>query len=499
MRVALVLLVSAACFGSLVHAQEPLRAPLHRAVELKRGESQEVVLSDSRKAKVELLELEETRDALRSAVRRARVKVRVNGLEAWVEAGNYQRPVTVGDVQIDCTITRGYYQNCNQDYWGLAQDKDARLRLWPAGSPWVEPGTFVYPLKQRWFASDTQVSNEPSFVDSPERISAKRIYYHSGLDIGGCEGLTEIVAATDGLVVAAGKEVVPGAKEEEPWMIPGYWPKRYPDQVCIADDRGWHASYVHLKTVDVRPGQKVKKGERIGILGKEGGTLWSHLHFEIRSRQPSGQWGTEDGYAFLWEAYRREHGPSLGAVARPHHFIAAGEDATLDGRLSWSSSGGISRYEWAFTDGATAAGSTARRRYEQPGTYSEILKVTDSKGQVDYDFSVVQVTDGAHPDRLPPTIHAAFFPTLGLRPGDAVTFKVLTFGAPEGDEVWDFGDGSPAVRVRSGARETPRAKAGYAETVHRYAKAGHYLVRVERSGLVGSQAVGRLQVRVDER
>ena len=42
----------------------------------------------------------------------------------------------------------------------------------------------------------------------------------------------------------------------------------------------------------------------LGRSGKEGGSGgWSHLHFEIVSRQPSGEWGTQEGFAFLWEAY----------------------------------------------------------------------------------------------------------------------------------------------------------------------------------------------------
>ena len=30
----------------------------------------------------------------------------------------------------------------------------------------MERGTFGYPLKQRWFANDTQMANEPCFVDA---------------------------------------------------------------------------------------------------------------------------------------------------------------------------------------------------------------------------------------------------------------------------------------------------------------------------------------------
>ena len=124
-------------------------------------------------------------------------------------SANYRLPVTVGGVQIDCPVTRGYYKNCDpfEDSWGL--DKDARLRLWPAGSPWVAPGTFVYPIKQRWFAGATQMANEPSFVDGGDAPAGRPIYYHSGLDIGGCEGLVEVVSACDGLVVSAGGKALP--------------------------------------------------------------------------------------------------------------------------------------------------------------------------------------------------------------------------------------------------------------------------------------------------
>ena len=41
-------------------------------------------------------------------------------------------------------------------------------------------------------------------------------------------------------------------------------------------------------------------GQKLGVLGKEGGSGgWTHLHFDITKRQPSGLWGIEEGYAFL--------------------------------------------------------------------------------------------------------------------------------------------------------------------------------------------------------
>ena len=301
---------------------------------------------------------------MRSAIRQARVKVEVNGQTTTLVSANYRLPITVGGVQIDCPVTRGYYKNCDpfEDSWGL--DKDARLRLWPEGSPWAAPGTFVYPIKQRWFAGATQMANEPSFVDGGDAPTGRPIYYHSGLDIGGCEGLVEVVSACDGLVVSAGGKALPEYPD-----IPFYKRGDY-DYVYVLDAQGWFYRYAHLKSIDpaIRPGERVKMGQKIGVLGKEGSSGgWSHLHFDIKSRQPSGKWGIQEGYAFLWEAYLREHRPQIIAVARPHHLIWAGEKVVLDGSRSWSAAGKIERYEWTFTDGTAATGSRVERTYEQAG------------------------------------------------------------------------------------------------------------------------------------
>ena len=266
--------------------------------------------------------------------------------------------------------------------------------------------------------------------------------------------------------------------------------------VYVLDSRGWYYRYSHLKTIEVKPGERVMAGQRIGLLGKEGASGgWSHLHFDIHSRQPSGKWGIQEGYAFLWEAYRREYKPKLLAVARPHHLIWANQTVTLEATRSW---GKEPRYDWTFTDGSRATGAQVRRQYEQPGYYSEILKVTDADGRVDYDFAIVQVVDRANPKQIPPTIHPNYAPTLGVKPGDPVTFKVRTFGTQDGEEKWDFGDGTPIVKVKSDGNIKPLAPEGYAETVHRFEKPGLYLVRVERSNNQGLKAIAHLKVRIGD-
>lgn len=473
---------------------EPTLKPPGRAADLNVGESQQVELADGSKATVKLLDLDEQPDALRGAVRQARVRVEVNGQVVTLTSANYRLPVAVGRVQIDCPVTRGYRESSThaaggQNPWGL--DKDARVRLWPAGSAWINPGTFRYPAKQRWFASGTQMANEPTHVDGGENPAVRKIYYHYGLDVGGAEGLVEVIAATDGLVVSAGKELLPGYADTP--AKPRY------DVVYLLDARGWYYRYSHLHAINpaVKPGARVTMGQRIGVLGKEGGSGgWSHLHFDVTARQPSGKWGIEEGYAFLWEAYLAEYKPKLLAVARPHHFAAVGEKVVLDGTRSWSAAGKLTSFQWTFTDGTTATGATTERTYAKPGVYSEVLRVTDAAGRVDYDFAVVNVVDPKRPGRLPPSIHAAYAPTFGIQPGDPVTFLVRTFRVGPGKETWDFGDGSERVEVRSDGNAVALAKDGYARTVHRYAKPGHYLVRVERAEPNGDVALAHVHVRV---
>lgn len=466
------------------------------AVDLTIGESQEITLGNGSKATVKLLDLKEQTDSLRGAVRRAEVKVAVNGQEVSLVSANYRLPVTVGNVQVDCPITAGYNGRTRiigsgRTPWSL--EKDARLRLWPAGAPLIDPATFVYPAKQAWFASATQMANEPTYVDGGERPGMTgNVYYHYGLGIGGAEGLVDVIAATDGLVVSVGTDVLPGFDNTP--VAPRY------DVVYLLDERGWFYRYSHLFAMapGLKPGQRVRMKQSIGVLGKEGGSGgWSHLHFDISSRQPSGKWGITDGYALLWEANVRERQPKIIAVARPHHFVATGEPVTLDGSRSWSAGGKIATYKWTCTDGQTADGPELTRTYGQPGVYSEILQVTDSSGNIDYDFAIVNVVDLQRPDLLPPSIHASFAPTMGIKAGDPVAFLVRAFRTTDGEETWNFGDGTSQERVKSDGNVKQLAKDGYAQTVHRFEKPGTYLVRVQRTNNHGFTATGRLKVVVE--
>ncbi|MBS0201782.1 MAG: peptidoglycan DD-metalloendopeptidase family protein [Planctomycetes bacterium] len=492
MRHTLILVLTLFGIGTPVHADDVFKTPLFQVVDLNVGDLVDVNLSDGSISKVKVVDLAETRDSVCFAVRQAVVTVEINGQTTRVTSGTYNLPQTVGAVQVDCPVTRGYNKNGSPEFWGL--DKDVRLRLWPAGSPYLRPGTFVYPVKQKWFATDTQMANEPVHVDGGDKPGERKIYYHSGLDLGGSEGLIEVVAATDALIVSVGDQVLEGHRKGTP-VAPRY------DVVYLRDDRGWYYRYSHLKSFDpqIVPGRILKLGDRVGWLGKEGGSGgWSHLHFEIMSRQPSGKWGTQEGYPFLWEAYRRQYAPKLIAVARPHHLAWTGEEITLSGAKSWSEAPGELTCEWQLSDGSRATGPEVKRTYSQAGRYSEVLRVTDTAGHVAYDFAVVLIVDREHPERQVPSIHPNYFPTQGIRPADPVTFKVRTFNTTAvAKETWDFGDGSQPVEVQSDGNAVKLAPGGYAVTTHRFEQPGDYIVRVSRTNESGYTATGHLHVHVE--
>jgi murein DD-endopeptidase MepM/ murein hydrolase activator NlpD len=294
--------------------------PIRVIAELKTGETQSVRLTNGKEIKLTLLEIREERDSLRNAIRKAYVKVIVDGKEAILNPGNYNLPRQVGRVQIDCPWIKGYESGSGS---GSGHTGDAVFRIWPEQTPYLNPLTFTYPVKgQKWFAGMTQSGHEPTYVDWGEDPSSKNIYYHWGHDIGGAEALDEIISATDGIIISANNEVHENYK-----TLPVYV---HPDAVSILDNRGWIIEYDHLFSTDaeIRPGERIKMGQKIGLMGKKGSSGgWVHLHFEIKTKDnPSNSWTTEDAYAYLWESYMRQHSPHIVAAQALVYYSAKRKD-----------------------------------------------------------------------------------------------------------------------------------------------------------------------------
>jgi hypothetical protein len=90
--------------------------------------------------------------------------------------------------------------------------------------------------------------------------------FHAGLDLIAPGGLP-VAAAAPGRVVFAG-------------LAAGGWG----NLVVLAHTDGVRTMYAHLRTVDVRLGQFVATGGRVGTVGATGDATGPHLHFEVRVR-----------------------------------------------------------------------------------------------------------------------------------------------------------------------------------------------------------------------
>jgi murein DD-endopeptidase MepM/ murein hydrolase activator NlpD len=90
--------------------------------------------------------------------------------------------------------------------------------------------------------------------------------FHAGVDLTAPRG-TPVRAAGPGRVVWAG-------------LRAGGWGRL----VTIAHSTGVRSMYAHLSRVEVRVGQRVAAGARIGRVGASGRATGPHLHFELRLR-----------------------------------------------------------------------------------------------------------------------------------------------------------------------------------------------------------------------
>ncbi len=92
---------------------------------------------------------------------------------------------------------------------------------------------------------------------------SKKIEFHKGVDIPAPSG-SSIVSAEGGTVISTGRQ------------------SGYGLTVVVDHGNGLSTLYAHCSKINVKVGQKVKRGENIAKVGSTGYSTGPHLHFEVR-------------------------------------------------------------------------------------------------------------------------------------------------------------------------------------------------------------------------
>jgi murein DD-endopeptidase MepM/ murein hydrolase activator NlpD len=90
---------------------------------------------------------------------------------------------------------------------------------------------------------------------------------HEGIDLPAPNG-TPVLAAADGLVVYAGDAI-----------------RGYGNLIVLQHAADLMTVYAHNSVLLVAPGDQVKAGQRVALVGQSGHATGPHLHFEVRQGQ----------------------------------------------------------------------------------------------------------------------------------------------------------------------------------------------------------------------
>ncbi|KKU15094.1 hypothetical protein A3D55_01235 [Candidatus Jorgensenbacteria bacterium RIFCSPHIGHO2_02_FULL_45_20] len=143
-------------------------------------------------------------------------------------------------------------------------ENELRKTIDPNLLPIPRAGVLLWPVPEGRL---TQAYGRTTFA-----IKNYKSQYHNGIDIGRFLG-AEIVAAEDGVVINSGNQ--------DNYCRGGAYGKF----AVIKHDNGLTTLYGHMSRYLVTVGERVKRGEVIGYMGRTGWATGAHLHFTVFASQ----------------------------------------------------------------------------------------------------------------------------------------------------------------------------------------------------------------------
>jgi len=405
-------------------------------------------LKDGSERAIRLVSVREYSDSVVEKVRRADVDVQVNGKILHLVCIPYAMPTEIEKIRIQADTT---------SIWSSIS-KRVQFSVWDASDPIVRIERFGFPIcDYLLFSHGMQSYNEVVHLGWKDGCPAGVAFYHDyGIDFAGYEGREQIVSCTDGEVINL------SSKREHTFVV-------------IQDNNGLIWEYGHLDSIspEVKEGTHIKKGQKIGVLGKTGPSgNFSHLHLGTYLSRHDLHAGRNNRrlnlYPWLIAAYSKQYRRTLYAVARPHQTLSTGEKVVFDASCSLSFGSRIVWHEWIFPDGQTINKAKAEKKFDRPGVYIATLWVKDENGSEDVDFCKVKVFTAYAPQSSIPTIFMTYTPTNGILVDQPVLFRFWLQGVKDKPIEVDFGDGTIINCYLS-----------YSEVNHRFESPGIHVVTAQ--------------------
>jgi len=412
---------------------------------LDEGESTIYTLKNGVQKSIQLVSVQDHADSVIGLIRRADVRVAIDGRPIELVCAPYVMPTEAQGVRIQADTTSGWMQ------FG----KRVQLSVWDATDEIVNHELFTFPLPEyRLFALGIQAYNEPVHLGHRDGDPGGQRFYHDyGVDFAAYEGREKVVCCVDATVLLVDRDQ---------------------GTILFKDDQGFVVEYGHLATIDaeIEPGVAVARGQFVGYVGRRGASgNFSHLHVGTYLSEDDFRRGRSNRalnlYPWFVSAYFAQSSEKLSAVARPHRCSSVGEVVRFDGARSLVLGGRVVASHWEFNDGTVVKGEHAQRTFTRPGQYVATYWVQDERGNVDVDFCKVKVFSKHQPEDVIPSLFVTYFPTDNIRCNEPVTFRIWPQGGTAESISVDFGDNTKVVDYEA-----------YSAFEHRYAQAGIHQVTV---------------------